>query len=525
MPNTESVVKYSNKLAVIQVLAGLIKNPLLFADNTFRFSIDDFPEQFHKIVYGAIEHLAMKGLQKIDEVDINEFLKQYPVQYKVFCANKGIEYITKALECYDEKKFEYYYQTLKKYSLLNTLSQQGFDVKDILDPSIVDPVKYQAMQDKFDNMSVNDIILQEETKITLAKEAFGSNNDMVQNMAGDGAMELKERFKATPEMGLPFTSPKLTTLYRGLRCGALYTESSAQGIGKSRRQASESAHLAVPEYYDTVKKKWIKTKLCQSVLQISTELELSEVQTMWMAYISGVPEDHILDGKYKDDEEARVNKAIKLMQKAKLYFVSISNYDIDDIENLIKKYYQLYNVKYVFYDYLSTTLKIMAEGAKKSRISGLREDQILLMFTTRLKDLAKLLGISIFTATQLSGDWKNAKEADQQLLRGAKAISDKTDCSSILLPVREADKAVIDSYCAKGFEVVPTHVIHVFKVRRSHYNNIRLYVNFDRSTCRMTDCFVTDNQSQILPVEDTVVDLILDETKEEELSKAFPFEF
>ena len=110
--NTENFV--SSKLAIIHVLASLMSRPLLFADNNYQFSIDDFPEGFHRIVFGAIEHLARNGMEKIGYIDIDQFLKQYTVQYKVFCSNRGIEYIQNALSIYDEKKFDYYYQTLTK---------------------------------------------------------------------------------------------------------------------------------------------------------------------------------------------------------------------------------------------------------------------------------------------------------------------------------------------------------------------------------------------------------------------------
>lgn len=105
-------------------------------------------------------------------------------------------------------------------------------------------------------------------------------------------------------------------------------------------------------------------------------------------------------------------------------------------------------------------------------------------------------------------------------MRGAKALSDKPDGCSILLPKRESDQSLIDTYTAKGFNLVPTHVIHVFKVRRSHYNNIKLYVYFDRSTCRLVDCFAADSAGNILPIEDTNIEHILDNTKEEKLENA-----
>ena len=71
--NTEGTKIAANKLAVIHVLAALIKNPLLFADSKYNFSIADFPEQFHRILFGAIEHLAKNGMEKIGYIDIDQF--------------------------------------------------------------------------------------------------------------------------------------------------------------------------------------------------------------------------------------------------------------------------------------------------------------------------------------------------------------------------------------------------------------------------------------------------------------------
>ena len=79
----------SNKLAVIHVLAGLITNPLLFSDNRYRFSITDFPEQFHRIIFGAVEHLATEGLASIQFIDIDEYLKPYTIQYEIYCKYDG----------------------------------------------------------------------------------------------------------------------------------------------------------------------------------------------------------------------------------------------------------------------------------------------------------------------------------------------------------------------------------------------------------------------------------------------------
>ena len=340
-------------------------------------------------------------------------------------------------------------------------------------------------------------------------------------MAGDGLAELIESFKEAPDMGLALCSPKLTTLYRGQRLKKFYMESAAQGSGKSRHMAMESAHLAIPEHYDAFKKKWVKTSYHESVLYISTELELSEVQTIWLAYVAGVPENKIRDGKCSADEQERLAKATKLIKAAQLHFVQISDYDMDDIENLIKQYWQLHQVNYVYYDYLSTTIKIMASTSAQTKMKSQREDQILLMFATKLKDLCNNLGIFIWTATQLSGDYNNSKNVDQQLLRGAKALADKTDIGAVLLPVREADRTPIESWMKRGFSLEPTHVIHLYKARAGQYHNIKIYIHYDTGLCQMEDCFVTNADGCILDIADTEV--LLDQTTAVEPKFGFNF--
>ena len=80
---------HSSKMAVLQVLAGLINDPLLFSDGKHKFSLDDFPEQFHKILFGAVEHLATNGMAKISYIDIDQFLRPYPVSIRFLSITKG----------------------------------------------------------------------------------------------------------------------------------------------------------------------------------------------------------------------------------------------------------------------------------------------------------------------------------------------------------------------------------------------------------------------------------------------------
>ncbi len=510
---------YSDKMAVLQVLGGLSKNPMLFINKEFRFDVADFPEQFHKIVYGAIEHLASSGVEKISPIDIDQYLANFPVQYRIFTDNRGMEYIAKAMSIAEDVNFGYYYGVVKKFGLLNKLRAQGFDVSELYDPNETDPKVIAKKQELFTSMSVSDLVNFYEAKVLTLKQEYGTTEGVEEQQAGEGLLELIEQLEQVPEFGAPLCSPKLTTICRGRRLKKFYIESAVQGAGKSRRAAGEACNLAVPQYFNTKRGLWEDTGLKESVLLISTELEASEVQTMFLSYVSGVPEHHILDGRYFGDERTRVVEAAKYISQSKLYFVQISDFDVDDIENLIKKYHYLFGVNYVFYDYLSTSMKVMAGTARKAKVADLKEYQILNLFGQRLKTLCNILNIHIQTATQLSGDWKTAA-ADQQLLRGAKSLADQPDIGSIMLPIREEDKPIVDAYLNKGFELAPNMVIHIYKTRRTGYNNVRLYVYFDRATCRIEDCFATDQDGKMLDIENTKIEEVLDKTATRELPEA-----
>jgi replicative DNA helicase len=54
-------------MAIMQVLGSILKNPLLLADSSkYELTNDDFPEQFHKIIFAAIYNLYEDGTEVIN---------------------------------------------------------------------------------------------------------------------------------------------------------------------------------------------------------------------------------------------------------------------------------------------------------------------------------------------------------------------------------------------------------------------------------------------------------------------------
>lgn len=244
--------------------------------------------------------------------------------------------------------------------------------------------------------------------------------------------------KKHPEVGVPLYGPLINTVTRGARLKKFYLRSAATGIGKTRSMIADACYIACNRIYDETFG-WIKNGTAEPTLYITTEQELGEVQTMMLAFISCVDEEHILNGKYEYDEEDRVLEAAKILSESPLYIEELPDFSLQDVEDRISKNIRDHDVKYVFHDYIHTSLKILEEITRRSGGVKLREDTILFMLSIRLKDLCNKYGIFIMSATQLNGQYTDADTPDQNLLRGAKAIADKIDYGAILLGAKEND--------------------------------------------------------------------------------------
>lgn len=127
--------------------------------------------------------------------------------------------------------------------------------------------------------------------------------------------------------------------------------------------------------------------MSEPTLYITTEMTVDEIQTIVIATVSKVNEEHILYGEYKEGELDRVKQAVQYIKSSPIYIVHIPDFSIDDIKNIIKKYNREYRVEYIYFDYIWNSMRLMSEVSSKTRMGGLKEHQLLLVFSTELKPL------------------------------------------------------------------------------------------------------------------------------------------
>lgn len=499
----------ADKRAILQCLGCLMKSPTLFDE--YRIESNDFSvESFYEIIFSSIYNLYIQGAKVIDTFTIDSFLANYEKQHQIFDENKGIEYCDSAIELAEIENFPYYYERLRKFSLLRFVKDRGLDSRILYDDTITDPALQEVEMSRLDNMSINELIdCLEYTFVVETKNRFGTDGRNRGQLAGENMKNLKEELKQAPEYGLPLQSPIMTTIARGARKGKIYLRSSSSGGGKTRTALADLCNISIPWYYDSKKKEWVHTGFSEPSLFISTELQADEIQTIIMAYVSDVPEEHILDGNYQEGEEERVDRAIEHIISSPFYIEFIPDFGIQDIVNVIKTYRREKCCSYYVFDYIHMSARLIAEVTQMSNGIKMREDQVLFLFIDALKNLCVNYEIFILTMTQLNGTYKDSAIKDETMLRGAKNLADRIDLGEISLPPTNQELESVKKIMKNMVNVPePTLIRHIYKVRRGKLTRIRVWQKADLSTGRTIDLFVTDNNYKLIPVEATKIEKI-----------------
>lgn len=339
--------QYIDTAAVTQVI-GCVFNDATILDNTDKYIIreEDFIEDFHKIVFGSIYNIHLTGSQvNIDA--IIDYLANRPKFEAVFKVNKGIDYLIEASKNARIDSFNYYYSRLKKFTLLRAYDNYGIDVSNLYDPdNIINTKKRQQQEDWLDNSSLITIADTVDKKIEEIKAKYIEDDLGLGYQAGDGIEELIESFEKYPEAGIPLYGPLINTVTRGARLKKFYLRSAATGTGKTRSMIADACSFACNKIYHS-QFGWIKNGKSMPTLFIATEQDKSEVQTMMIAFLADVNEEHILNGLYEPGEKERVLEAARILKESPIWVEELPDFSLQDVENKIKKNIREHDVQYV----------------------------------------------------------------------------------------------------------------------------------------------------------------------------------
>lgn len=487
--------KYYDSPTAIQVIGCILNNPrLLEQEDKYTFREEDFCNELHKVIFGATYTLQTTGAQQINRKVIENYLADKPHSFGIYKANNGAEWMRNAWKNADVSNFDYYYQKLKKMTLLRTYNEIGFDVSWIYDPDNIEDTKKKKRQEEYlEEKTIAEIADEIDNKILRVREMVIDNDVDESCQIGEGMDKLVDDIQEKPIEGIPLFDPYFSEITLGARQGCFYIRSSSTGTGKSRSSMADACFFACDEYYDESQQQWVSLGECCPTVFISVELDIEELQTMALSFIGYIPENHIIRNEMSFEERERLKKAVQILKRSKLYVEYYPDYSLKDIENCIKRNLRTHNANIVVLDYIATSMKIIEEVSRASAGMRIREDQILYLLSSKLKDIATTYNVFILSSTQLNSSYKQEKILDQNMLSGAKSIANRVDVGAIMVDASPEDLKDIEELIKQNPGLgQPNIKLSVYKNRRGEYNRIVLWMKADKGTCRYKTLFATD---------------------------------
>lgn len=486
-----------------RVIGCIMKKPSLISEYGIKAELfpSDYNSRFIQMIFGAINNLYLNGFKEVTTTDVDMYISKFTEQYKAFShENRGVQYLESAREKSSIENFEFYYNRLLKIAKLREFKLAGIDISEFDTTGDTDPIAIKEKEKRLEDSTASEIGEYYISKIMSVNSKFtlGASTDHV----SVGLKDLKESLKKNPAVGLPLNGDIMNVVTKGARLSKYYIKSAGSGAGKSRTMMADACKIACDELYDTFTNKWVPNGNAHPVVFISTELLSDELQTMTLAYISGVDEDNILNGVYTPDEEARVDYAIEVLSRSSLYLVVEEDFTPTIIEGLVINNILQNKCKHIFFDYIHSSPALLAEITKKSGIA-MQEYQALTIFSANLKRICNKYGVFLSTGTQTNDSVNdNSVKKGASNIQGSKAIINKGDIGIVetTVSMSEIEKVqeIINKYCGV---LIPNRVSYIYKNRRSRYNEVKIWSYVDLGTLRRIDLFMTDSNDRYIPLE------------------------
>ncbi len=485
-----------------------MKNTELLFNPSYPLDKHDFePIGFHYVLFVTIVNLAKNGVTEIQAEEVDNFCQSFPAQMEILNDGNYMEFIETAKELASTTNYDYYYNIVRKFSLLRDLKNQGFDITDFYDE-----LKDENEETKkLNNLTIQDILNTIELKGAKIRNKFDVNYVRDEMWAGEDTENLLESFKIKPAFGALLQSPYLSTLYQGWCRGHFLLRSAPSGIGKTRMCVGDICSIGAKEMWNDDFGDFVINENYQGPsFFIHTEMRTrEEINPLFLACISGVDYKRITNGELSREEELRVINAGQILLDSQIKISDMPDFTTQSIDRKIKEMVDGFGAMYGAFDYVQLQSALGAEYKSKTSVPP-REDLVLKALVTDLKGMAEKYNVGILSMTQLNDNWKLMDFPDESCLSGAKSMKTKLDAGSIVLPVKERPKEYkcVEPFVQKrGFgsdvNVKPNVIEYIYKARYGLYadQKIKVWSYFDRGTMRRKDFFCTYSDNTIAKIE------------------------
>ena len=191
--NKNQIKSLYDSASALQVLGCTMLHPNLIinSDGRYTFNEDDFVPEIHKISFGALYNLAIMGTTNITVQVVCDYLADRPKSLGIFQSSSGEELLTRAKEAADFAAFDFYYNRLKKYSLLRGYAKAGVDVSEYYNfNNILDLKEKQEEQERFDSLTLTELADEIDNSIMRVRDIYVDNSLEESYTIGDNILEL-----------------------------------------------------------------------------------------------------------------------------------------------------------------------------------------------------------------------------------------------------------------------------------------------------------------------------------------------
>ena len=457
----------------------------------YETTLADYPEKFHKIIFGAIHNIAVKNsVGTITVLDIENEISFSKSSMDIWNVNRGSEYVGGAIDDTVDLigNVESYWDSVRKYSVLrNAVSELKMDVSFVYEPYDELDITDSKLEDKkekmelFQKMKSEDLLRLINDKFNNFADSYKSKFTNNYNFnVGDVVEGLLDKYKTQDgTFGYGYQNLVFNTAFRGKSPKKFIVNSKGTGGGKSRMMLGSACDLSYGVMYDWSRNEWISLGSVQPSLYITSELTEDEVTPIVLAHLSGVDEGRIIEWIDITDEERKViEEAVIIMKNGELYCEYAEEFSTTWIKDIVRKYVVSRNIFALFFDYISENVGLYAESYRQTG-TKLRTDQILLSLSNTLKLLGNRYDLYVESSTQLNDNIKTEGNFDTSSIRGAKAILDKVDVGIIGMKLTAKDYKKIEPILKSGFYKRPNFFYSIFKNRGGRYVNFLCFTLTD----------------------------------------------
>ena len=259
----------------------------------------------------------------------------------------------------------------------------------------------------------------------------------------------------------------------------------------TRQAVADACYLAYPIRYDSYRSQWVMTGSNEKVLFIITEQTFKQIKKMILAYLTDMDDSRFKYGHFSEQEMALLLEAKRVVEQFSSNFIIVKmpNPTIESIKLMVRENCLTKDISCVFFDYIFIGPAVLREFQGFS----LRNDEVLLMMATALKDLAVELNVSMFTSTQVNASADSTTTIrNEASLAGGRSTINKADNGAIMARPSKEELELLEEAGLLSKYGVPNCVTDIFKVREGRWSQVRIWSIVDLGRMKKKDLFVTN---------------------------------